>query len=96
MSLFELMKVGERANTMARIFNTREGFSSFDDTLPHRMFEPLQAGALKGKGLDRYEFKRAVQLYYEMAGWDEQGVPTPGKLAELGLMWLLQEALEPA
>jgi aldehyde:ferredoxin oxidoreductase len=85
MSLFELMKVGERANTMARVFNIREGLGSTEDTLPDRMFEPLQNGALKGQALDRDEFKRAVQLYYQMAGWDNQGVPTPGKLVELGL-----------
>lgn len=86
MSLFELMKVGERANTMSRLFNMREGFTAADDTLPQRMFEPLQNGSLKGKALDRQEVDRALKLYYQMAGWDGQGVPTEAKLAELGLM----------
>lgn len=85
MSLFELMKVGERANTMARIFNLREGFTAADDVLPTRLFEPLQNGALKGEAIDRDQFNRALRLYYQMAGWDEHGVPTPAKLAELGL-----------
>ncbi|MCD6520017.1 MAG: hypothetical protein J7M05_08860, partial [Anaerolineae bacterium] len=31
----------------------------------------------------------ARELYYQMAGWDENGVPTPGKLAELGLDWAI-------
>jgi aldehyde:ferredoxin oxidoreductase len=85
MSLFEMVKVGERANTMARLFNVREGFTAADDTLPSRLFEPLQNGALAGVALDRDAFDRALQFYYQMAGWDEHGVPTPAKLAELGL-----------
>jgi aldehyde:ferredoxin oxidoreductase len=91
MSLYEMMQVGERSNTMARFFNMREGLDSTTDTLPDRMFEPLRNGALEGKALDRDEFKRAIQLYYQMAGWNEQGLPTPGKLAELGLTWLIED-----
>ncbi|HID87440.1 MAG TPA: aldehyde ferredoxin oxidoreductase [Anaerolineae bacterium] len=92
MSLFELMKVGERANTMARLFNLREGFTAADDTLPQRLFEPLQRGRLAGQALDREAFARALRLYYQMAGWDEEGVPTPAKLAELGLTWAAEGA----
>jgi aldehyde:ferredoxin oxidoreductase len=85
MSLFELMKVGERANTMARLFNNREGFTAADDTLPDRLFEGLGNGHLQGRGIDRGEFAQMVKTYYQMAGWDEDGVPTPAKLAELAL-----------
>jgi len=88
-SLWELMKVGERTVTMARVFNLREGFGRKDDTLPDRLFEPLESGALKGKGLDRKEFEDLLTLYYEAMGWDPtEGVPTRGKLAELNLFWL--------
>ena len=88
-SLWELMKVGERTVTMARVFNLREGFGRQDDTLPDRLFEPLESGALQGKGLDRGEFEDLLTLYYEAMGWDpEEGVPTRGKLAELNLFWL--------
>ena len=93
MSLWELLKVGERANIMSRLFNLREGFTIKDDNLPDRMFEPLQSGALKGKSIDRDEFAKARRIYFLMAGWDEQGVPTPGKLAELGLSWAAPEAV---
>jgi aldehyde:ferredoxin oxidoreductase len=70
---------------MARLFNLREGLTAADDTLPDRLFEPLRNGALKGRSIDRDEFARALKLYYGMVGWDENGVPTPAKLAELGL-----------
>lgn len=88
-SLWELMKVGERANNMMRIFNYREGFTKADDTLPDRLFEGLQNGKLKGEKIDREEFNKMKSLFYLMSGWDEEGKPTIAKLAELGLEWLL-------
>lgn len=87
-SLFELIKVAERSNTMARCFNIREGLTSNDDKLPDRFFDAFSSGPLKGKAIDRDEFKLAVQNYYGMEGWDEEGVPTKAKLEELGLDWI--------
>jgi aldehyde:ferredoxin oxidoreductase len=88
-SLWEIMKVGERSVTMARVFNLREGFGRKDDTLPDRLFEPLESGTLKGVGINRQEFDDLLTLYYEAMGWDPvDGVPTGGKLAELNLYWL--------
>ena len=91
-SLWELLKVGERTITMARVFNVREGFGRKDDTLPDRLFEPLENGPLQGKAIDRKEFQEALTMYYEAMGWDPQeGVPTRGKLAELNLSWLEEQ-----
>ncbi len=87
-SLFELLKAGERGITMARAFNCREGFTSEDDTLPDRFFEPMREGNLKDHYIDPEEFKEALQLYYGMMGWNEQGVPTRAKLAELDIDWV--------
>jgi aldehyde:ferredoxin oxidoreductase len=87
-SLWELLKVGERTITMARVFNLREGFGRKDDTLPDRLFEPLENGPLQGKAINRGEFEAALTMYYEAMGWDpKEGVPTRGKLAELNLFW---------
>jgi aldehyde:ferredoxin oxidoreductase len=86
LTMWELLKVGERANTMSRLFNLREGFSKEDDQLPQRMFDPLENGKLKGVALDREAFDRALSLYYQMAGWTAEGVPTEAKLAELDLV----------
>jgi aldehyde:ferredoxin oxidoreductase len=86
LSLYEAMKIGERANTLARVFNNREGFSPADDVLPDRLHEGIGNGALKGSKVDRDQFTAARRTYYEMAGWDpETGKPTPTKLAELSL-----------
>jgi aldehyde:ferredoxin oxidoreductase len=86
-SLWELMKAGERHSNMSRIFNIREGFTAKDDTLPDRFFQPLEGGPLDGKKLDVQEFQQALKTYYQMMGWDENGIPQKGKLEELELEW---------
>jgi len=85
-SVFELMKVGERASTLARVFNAREGFTSSDDSMPKRFFTPQTSGPLKGVALDFDTFQKAKETYYEMMGWPD-GVPSLGKLGELGIEW---------
>ena len=87
-SMWEFMKVGERANVMARIFNVREGFTPADDTLPDRFFQPLEHGPLTGVAIDREKFHQLIRDYYRLSGWDEEGVPTRAKLGELDLEWL--------
>jgi aldehyde:ferredoxin oxidoreductase len=84
-SLWELLRAGERANVMARVFNAREGIGPEEDRLFRRMHEPLGAGPYKGETIDPVAFRDAVHLYYEVSGWDDQGKPTPGKLVDLGL-----------
>jgi aldehyde:ferredoxin oxidoreductase len=85
-SLYEMMKVGERANTLMRLFNCREGLGPADDVLPGRLHEGIGNGALKGERIDPDQFLSARRSYYEMAGWDpETGWPTASKLAELDI-----------
>jgi len=90
-SLFEMMLLGERTTTLARLFLTREGLSRKDDTLPDRMFEPLESGSLTGEKLDREKFKKALDYYYEMMGWDvATGIPREAKLHHLNIADLSQ------
>jgi aldehyde:ferredoxin oxidoreductase len=90
-SLHELMRVGERTTTLARLFNVREGFDRKDDCLPDRMFEPLETGSLTGQTLDREEFEKALDTYYEMMGWDvATGVPRDARLHQLNIRDLSQ------
>ncbi|MGB6370849.1 MAG: aldehyde ferredoxin oxidoreductase C-terminal domain-containing protein [Atribacterota bacterium] len=90
---FELMKLGERSINMARIFNYREGFASKDDTLPEVFFQDFKGGPLDGQGaIDKGDFQKALKLRYELMGWGpDNGIPTPAKLIELGLDWLIDE-----
>jgi len=54
----------------------------------HKGFQQNKGGLLKGRKLDRKEFERSLDLYYDMHGWDRNGIPTSGKLVELGLGWV--------
>jgi aldehyde:ferredoxin oxidoreductase len=87
-SLFELMKLGERRINLMRVFNAREGFSRKDDKLPKKFFQPLTGtGPTADVALDEVEFESALDNYYALMGWTNDGVPTPIKLAELGIDW---------
>ncbi|MFX1304710.1 MAG: aldehyde ferredoxin oxidoreductase family protein [Promethearchaeota archaeon] len=88
-SIWELMKAGERISTMARVFNIREGFTKNDDWLPERFFEPHTSGALSETAIDPDKLKNAIQTYYRMMGWNENGVPTQAKLEELEIDWVV-------
>jgi aldehyde:ferredoxin oxidoreductase len=93
-NLFEVMKAGERALAMARVFNVRAGFTPADDRQPPRFAEPLGSGAHEGSYVAEELMDEAVALYYEMMGWErESGAPTTSKLYELGLNWLVEEAV---
>ena len=91
-SVFELMKVGERALALARVFNAREGYTAEDDIIPERFYEAFTSGPLKDKKIGRETMRQAIQTYYRMAGWDpERAVPTVEKLQELDLGWVVEE-----
>jgi aldehyde:ferredoxin oxidoreductase len=87
-SIFELMKAGERGITMARAFNCIHGLKAADDCLPERFFEPMREGTLKGHFIDKEKFYEGIKLYYGMMGWDEDGIPSSGKLEELSVGWI--------
>jgi aldehyde:ferredoxin oxidoreductase len=90
-SEYELLKVGERAMTLARTFNMREGFTAEDDQLCPRSYNPTTNGALSEGGIDVEELREAMQTYYGMMGWDQEtGVPTTAKLHELGVGWAVE------
>lgn len=79
----DLIRAGERIWNLERLFNLREGFSRSDDTLPQRMLrEPLSEGHSKGRVV---ELIPMLEEYYQIRGWDKDGVPTKDKLSELSL-----------
>lgn len=79
----EVLKIGERIWNLERLFNIAAGFTSDDDTLPPRLLkEPLPSGPAKGKVV---ELDKMLPEYYRVRGWNEEGVPTEEKLAELSI-----------
>ncbi|MEM2547228.1 MAG: aldehyde ferredoxin oxidoreductase C-terminal domain-containing protein, partial [Candidatus Bathyarchaeia archaeon] len=85
----DFRKTGERIYNLERAFNVREGLTRADDTLPKRLLEePLPEGPAKGHVVN---LNPLLDAYYKYRGWDENGRPTPEKLKELGLEWLIKE-----
>ncbi len=87
-SMAEILLVGERRLNMLRAFNAREGLGRADDVLPKRGLIALKGGTTDGVRVTEEEFQRARETYYQMAGWDAEGVPLWGTLARLGLEWV--------
>jgi aldehyde:ferredoxin oxidoreductase len=92
-TLDELLQMGERRINLMRAFNAREGIGKSADTLPKKLFQPLEGtGPSAGVALTTEELERARESYYRLAGCDpETGYPTRAKLAELGLDWATPE-----
>jgi aldehyde:ferredoxin oxidoreductase len=91
-SFDELQLVGERRVNMMRAFNTREGFDRKDDSLPEKLFKPLNGGVSDGWKLDPNEVENAIDRYFEFCGWDvKTGNPTRAKLEELDLGWVADQ-----
>jgi aldehyde:ferredoxin oxidoreductase len=83
----ELMTIGERMNNLCRCFNVREGITRKDDYLPRRFLdEELPDGPSRGQRITDEELQHMLDDYYELRGWNKStGIPTKGKLLELGL-----------
>ena len=86
-NLYEMMRVGERMNTLCRALNAREGMSAKDDKLPKRFFQQIGDPKPTTDTLDPEEFRAAQQFYYATMGWTPDGIPTRTKLEELGVGW---------
>ena len=80
------LECGERIWNLIRLFNLREGHDPNNDKLPKRLFnDPFTKGPAKGILLSHKEFKKSMQEYYSIRGWDEKGIPKKETLERLGL-----------
>jgi aldehyde:ferredoxin oxidoreductase len=80
----EALQAAERVYNLERLFLIKAGSGPEQDTLSPRLLnEPLPEGPAKGKVV---ELEKMLPGYYRARGWDEQGIPTSEKLAELGLV----------
>jgi len=74
-----IQEIGARIFNLERMYNLREGLTGADDTLPPRIlhestFKHLPSGHPLDKLLPRY---------YELRGWDRDGIPLRETLEEL-------------
>ncbi len=78
----EIMQAAERVYTLERLFLIKAGSGPGHDTLAPRLLEqPLPEGPAKGRVVD---LDKMLPEYYQVRGWPG-GIPSPEKLAALGL-----------
>ena len=84
----ELIELGHRRIALMRTFNAREGFARKDDKLPKKFFKPLVGvGPSAGVALTHEEMDTALDEYYKLAGFTNDGIPTPKTLKQLDIEW---------
>ena len=82
-SLEEFMTVGERLFNLKRLYSVRLGITRKDDVLPERLVTHARPSGEAKDSLP--DMARMMEEYYELRGWNEDGVPLPETLARLGL-----------
>ena len=82
-TLDDFVKIGERTWNLEKLFNLKAGLTKADDSLPKRI---LSEGHKEGPSAGvTVNLDAMLPIYYKERGWDEEGVPSAEKLAELGL-----------
>ncbi len=79
----KMLEAGERIWNLERQFNLDAGLTKADDTLPKRLLkEAAKTGPAKGKVNDLHLM---LPHYYDIRGWNTDGVPTAETLKRLAL-----------
>ncbi len=79
----DVLHTGERLFNLKRLINLRLGITRADDTLPWRLrAESRPSGGAAGVLPD---LDAMLEEYYQARGWTADGVPSPERLATLGL-----------
>ncbi len=79
----EVMATGERLFNLKRLYNVRLGISKKDDTLPPRLGVEAKPDGFAKDVLPDLEMM--LLEYYDLRGWDADGIPTSETRARLGL-----------
>jgi len=85
----ELNVYSQRVDTLIRAYNIREGLRRKDDKLPKFLFET--ASPRFGFKLDQERFDALLNEYYELRGWDKNGIPKTETLERLNLNYVADE-----
>ncbi|WP_350342895.1 aldehyde ferredoxin oxidoreductase family protein [Proteinivorax tanatarense] len=78
-----ILEAGDRIWNIEKLFNLEAGIDKKQDKLPKRLLEePIPDGPSKGW---THKLDQLLPEYYEVRGWDEEGVPTKEKLKKLDI-----------
>jgi aldehyde:ferredoxin oxidoreductase len=95
-SFDDFYRIGDRIYNLMRAYWIRENRSVNRqwDYPPDRWFEePQSQGTLKGVKLDRERYDQMLTCYYELRGWDQNGIPLRETLENLELTEVSKELL---
>ncbi len=82
----ELIEIGARIYTLERLILNREGVTRKDDMLPDRFLkEEVPSGPIKGQRLTEEMYNRMLDDYYDVRGWDKDGVVKSETVDSFGL-----------
>ncbi|WP_136799838.1 aldehyde ferredoxin oxidoreductase family protein [Desulfosediminicola ganghwensis] len=82
-SMDDLLKAAERIYTLQRMVNVKYGIDRKDDKLPAVVYKASENGSRAGKV--PHNMDEALDRYYELRGWDDNGVPKSETLEALGI-----------
>ncbi len=82
----DLVERAEIIETLIRRINVRQGVGSKDDFLPKRILEEsLSNGPAADRVIGTDNFLKMRAEYYQIRGWDKEGVPTRETVKKYGL-----------
>ena len=82
------IKIAERVRTLHQANNVRLGLRRKHDTIPAKLFRDEPTRHQKEMGLIKLEpkeFNKQLDKYYELRGWNSEGIPTKETLDKLDL-----------
>ena len=86
----DMLRCGERGWNLKRAINNRLGLRHANDRLPKALLQPYSDDPESARGFAP-DLQAMLESYYEVRGWDAaSGFPTPQKLRELGLEFVLE------
>jgi aldehyde:ferredoxin oxidoreductase len=83
----QLDEIGRNITGLEHLLNFRLGLRARDDTLPRRWFEEsIDTGPFKGEKIDRTQFDAMKARFYELTGFNSEGVPRADWHQQLALV----------
>ncbi|MDP3879968.1 MAG: aldehyde ferredoxin oxidoreductase N-terminal domain-containing protein [Dehalococcoidales bacterium] len=83
----EATRIARRIINLVKACKVRDGLSRKDDSLTDRRTQKASGGDKPARSL----LDRCIDRYYELRGWDNDGIPTSETLVKLGLDDVRQE-----
>ena len=85
----EAFKIVKMASALIRAYNVRLGIRRKDDMVPEKFFR--ESPGEPYLPLDHDKFNKMIDRFYELRGWNSDGIPTRETLDELDLGYVRQD-----